>query len=188
LLKYIKEFKRYVAITGFRNVKIRSTEELIRNIHKEKPQDVTVQFFDARFVATWQHLYFAVFNALNAFKNVSNISKSLGMEIMLYASAQRQINKALEKIGVKNETKHVAVVVIGETLQVIEFVLNMISENFKGEQDEHVLDFWDDKKNFIKMAFQISDVAIKTVMKKSDLENALVDLVIEKVALLATER
>jgi tRNA threonylcarbamoyladenosine modification (KEOPS) complex Cgi121 subunit len=101
VLKYFAEFAKYVKITGFRNVGIEDAEEFVRTVLKETPHDVWVQFFDADLVASWQHLYFAVLNALLAFRGERNISRSVAMEAMLYASAQRQIRKAIQRIGVK---------------------------------------------------------------------------------------
>ena len=43
------------------------------------------------------------------------------------------------------------------------------------------------KEKKIKETFQISDEEIKTVMKNEDREGAVVNLVIERVALLATQ-
>jgi KEOPS complex subunit Cgi121 len=109
LLKYIAEAGKYVEITGFRNVGIKDAEEFVKAARKETPQSTWVQFFDAELVATWQHLYFAVLNALLAFKTERNISKSVAMEVMLYASAQRQIRKAIQLVGVKCDSENVAV-------------------------------------------------------------------------------
>jgi len=94
LLKYIEETGKYVEIMGFRNLIIGDAEEFLKAVRKKKQQRVWVQFFNAELVATWQHLHFAVLNALLAFKNKRNISKSVMMEAMLYASAQRQIRRA----------------------------------------------------------------------------------------------
>jgi len=49
--------------------------------------EVEVQLFDASLVTTWEHLYFAALDSLTAFRNRENISRSLAMETMLYASA-----------------------------------------------------------------------------------------------------
>ncbi len=81
---------------------------------KQTRQNVNIQFFDAELIATQEHLYFAVLNALQAFKNKTNLSKSPAMETMLYASAQRQIQKAIECCGIKPQTKNMAVAIIGE--------------------------------------------------------------------------
>ena len=81
---------------------------------KENTENVELQFFDANLIATQQHLYFAALNALQAFQNKTNISKSLAMETMLYASAQRQIQKAIQRCGIKPQTTTMAVIIIGE--------------------------------------------------------------------------
>jgi tRNA threonylcarbamoyladenosine modification (KEOPS) complex Cgi121 subunit len=74
---------------------------------------VEAQLFDADLVATWQHPYFAALNALAAFKSGRNLSNSVAVESALYASAQRQIKKALSFIGVRAASRNVAVLVVG---------------------------------------------------------------------------
>jgi len=188
LLKYIEEFGKYAAITGFRNVQIKDTEEFLKKIRKKKGSNVETQFFDAKYVATWQHLYFAVLNALTAFKNKGNISKSLAMETMLYASTQRQILKAMELLGIKSETSEIAVLIIGENSETVKSALSMISASVNVQHDDTVLELSEEKKRIIQKAFGISDLELKTVMKKDGLEEALTNLVIERMALLATQR
>jgi KEOPS complex subunit Cgi121 len=187
-LKYIEGFKKYIAITGFRNVKIEKADNFLKVIRKEKPQEVDIQVFDANFVATWQHLYFAALNALKAFKNGENISRSVEMEIMLYASAQRQIRKALDVIGVKDDTKSIALVVVGENPEVVEYAITIVSKQIVGEQDDMVLELQNDKRKTIQKVFQISEIEINSIVKNTSQEKALTDLVIERVALLATRR
>ncbi len=188
MLKHIKEFGKYAAITGFRNVKIKDTEEFLKKIHKEKPSNVETQFFDAKFVASWQHLYFAVLNALTAFKNKENISKSVTMETLLYASAQRQIRKAMELLGIKSETSEIALLIIGENSETVKSALPIISASVNVQHDDTVLELSEEKKRIIQKTFGISDLELKTVMKKDGLEEALTNLVIERMALLATQR
>jgi tRNA threonylcarbamoyladenosine modification (KEOPS) complex Cgi121 subunit len=188
LLVRIKEFKKYAIITGFRNIKIRNKEEFLKKKHKEKKSSVEIQFFDAKSVATWQHLYFALLNALTAFKNRKNISKRLAVETMIYASAQRQIRKAIELIGIESDTSEIALLIVGDDSEILESALSMISENINMKNDDTVLDLSEEKKKIIQEKFGISDLELKTVMKKDDLEEALKNLVIERMALLAVQR
>jgi tRNA threonylcarbamoyladenosine modification (KEOPS) complex Cgi121 subunit len=187
LLKHIEEFGKHVAIAGFRNVEIKDFEKFLRIIRKEKPSNVEIQFFDAKFVATWQHLYFAAVNALTAFKNRENISKSLAMESLLYASAQRQIRKAMKLLGIKRNSSEIAVLIIGEKPESAKLALSMISQNVKAKRDDAVLKLSKKKIALIRGIFGISDVELKTVVKKGNLDKALIDLVIERMALLATQ-
>lgn len=188
MLRYIEESEMYVEITGFKHVKINDIEKFFETIRKEKPPNVEIQFFDAKLVATWQHLYFAVLNALTAFKNRENISKSLAMETMIYASAQHQIRKAMELLGVKLTTSEMAMLIIGEKPETIKSALSTVSKHVNGQCDERILELSKEKATLIQKTFGISDVELKTVIEKNDLARALTDLVIERMALLATQR
>jgi len=187
LLKYIQEFGKQVEVTGFRNARIRDIEEFLKIIRKEKTSNAEIQFFDAKFVATWQHLYFAALNALTAFKNKENISRSLAMETMLYASAQRQISKAMELIGIKPHSSEIAVLIIGEKPETVRSALAMVSKHVNSDPDDTVLELSDEKVTSIQKIFEISSVELETVIKRDDAEIALTDLVIERMALLATQ-
>ena len=185
MLKYIEEDGKYVEITGFGNVKIEDAEEFLKAIRKKK--HACIQFFNAELVATWQHLYFAVLNALVAFRNKRNISKNVAMEVMLYASAQRQIRKAIALIGVKRDSANVAAVIIGENLDSVKTALRIVSKHIGVEPDETVLEFSRGKVQSILRAFDVSEKELETVMKKNNLEQALVNLVVERIALLSTQ-
>ena len=187
MLKYIEEARKYVEITGFRNLSIENAEEFVKAARKGTPQNVWVQFFDAELVATWQHLYFAVLNALLAFKNERNISKSAAMEAMLYASAQRQIRKAIDLIGVKCDSVNVATVIIGKSAESVEKVLSAVSKRFGTEPDDGALEISNEKAQRIRGVFGITDSELEAVFEKDNGKNALVDLVIERVALLSTQ-
>lgn len=188
MLKPLEEFGVYLAVAGFRDVKMADVEDFLESVRKCLAKNVEVQFFDAGLVATWQHLFFAALNALNAFKNGMNISKSLAVEMLLYASAQRQIRKALNLLGIKPNSEAIAVLVVGKKVDDVEAALQAISKIVGGKRDDTVLEFSQKKIEAIRKAFDISDKELEAVVKGNDLEQALVNLVIERVALLATER
>jgi KEOPS complex subunit Cgi121 len=187
LLKHFEEFGRYVAFAGFKNVKIADVEGFLETVKKHLAKNMEAQFFDAELVATWQHLYFAVLNALNAFKSGINISKSLAVEMLLYASAQRQIRKAMELLGIKPHTKSIALVIIGEKADDVKATLQVLSKAVGGERDDTVLEISRGKMQIIRKVFDISDVELEAVMKGNNMKQALIDLIIERMALLATE-
>jgi len=187
MLHCIREYGKYAEITGFRNIKFVQAESFLRANRKETRLNIELQFFDADLVATQHHLYFAVLNALQAFRNKTNISKSLAVEAMLYASAQRQIRKAIQRCGIKSETSRMAVVVIGEKPAEIEFLLEAIAVCVGAERDEAVLEMSEAKLEKIMEAFQVKAEEVKTMMKNGNLDEAVVSLVVERVALLATQ-
>jgi tRNA threonylcarbamoyladenosine modification (KEOPS) complex Cgi121 subunit len=188
VLKQIPEFRKYVEIAGFRNVKMSNIEEFLKAINREKPESVDIQFFDAKLIATWHHLYFAALNALTAFENEENLSKTLPMETLLYASAQRQIRKATELIGINPNSTDVAVLAIGGRTEAVKVAVSRVSRRIKGERDDSVLELSKEKENVIRKGFDVSEVELQTVAGKNNLEKALIDLVIERMALLVTKR
>jgi tRNA threonylcarbamoyladenosine modification (KEOPS) complex Cgi121 subunit len=188
LLESIEEFEKYVVITGFGDMKLRDTEAFLEKVRKKKPSDVKVQFFDARFVASWKHLYFAVFDALTSFRNNRNISKNLAMEIMLYASAQHQIKKAIEVLKISPKSTDIAVLIVADKPEVAKETLSTISELVNAKPNDRVLELSEEKIRHIKEVFNIADTEIQAIMEKGQLEKALTDLVIERMALLATQK
>jgi KEOPS complex subunit Cgi121 len=188
LIKKLEDFDRYIAVAGFRNVKVSDVNGFFDMIRK-KLKDANVQFFDAKLIAGWKHLYFAALNALNAFKNKTNISNSVAVETLLYASAQRQINKAVELLGIKPESSQIAVLVIAKTKQKIVTILETVSELISDERDDSVIELTSEKVNGVKRLFGISNLELEAKLEKKGFEKeALIDLVIEHGALLATQR
>jgi tRNA threonylcarbamoyladenosine modification (KEOPS) complex Cgi121 subunit len=187
-LRYcLKEYGKWIEITGYRNISFAKAEEFLKTNRKEIKQTVELQFFDAELTASQQHLYFAVLNALQAFQNKTNISKSQAMETMLYASAQRQIQRAIQQCGIRPETRNMAVLIIGEKPNLLKSVVETISEYVGVEPDDEVLEMSRAKEKKIIKSFQITDEEIKAVMKNDNHETAVVNLVIERVALLSTQ-
>jgi len=109
------------------------------------------------------------------------------IEIILYASAQRQISKAIELIGVKNVSKNVAVVIICENSEAIIVALSAVSKCIGMKPDESVLELTNEKIQRIRKVFKINNEELEAVIKKKNFKQALVNLVIEKVALLSTQ-
>jgi len=180
-------YNGYITIAGFKNVKIKDINGFLEHVRREV-REAHVQFFDARLIAGQQHLYFAALNALKAFERRSNISSSLAIEAILYASAQRQIRKAVNLLGVKQDSSKVAVLIIAENRQRMDDCLKVVSKLVPGERDDTVLELTDEKIGDIKKLFAISDLEIEAKLRRKGLEReALTDLVIEHVALLATQ-
>jgi KEOPS complex subunit Cgi121 len=65
---------------------------------------------DADVVCGKAHLEAAVIHAKRAMEQGTNASTTISMETMLFASGERQISKAKEKMGVKNGMRHFALV------------------------------------------------------------------------------
>ena len=187
MIKRIESFDKYVGIAGFKNVKIEDAKGFLDSIRK-KTEGVSVQFFNANLIAGPEHLYFAALNALKAFESNLNISNSLAVETLLYASAQRQIRKAVELLGIKDESSEVAVLVLAETEDKVRETLEVISEFIQGIPDDDVTELSDEKIETIRELFGISDLELEAKLEKKGFEKeALINLVMEHMALLAIE-
>jgi KEOPS complex subunit Cgi121 len=173
-----QKFEKCVAATGYRNASFQKAEMLLKAYRKQAQQ---IQFFDADFIATKEHLYIAAQNALRAFAEKTNVSNSLAVETMLYASAQRQIQKAIEQCGIKPHTQRMAVLVIGDDPAQVEGLLCEVSSCLDVLPDETVLELNGEKEKKIRDAFHVSDQELKAA------DGTLVDLIVERMALLATQ-
>jgi len=187
VLTYIEEDQKYLKIAGFRGLTIRDSEEFMKSSFQEKNSDIWVQFFDADLIATWEHLYFAVLNALLAYRNKRNISKTVAMETMIYASAQRQIRKAITILGVKESCSNVAVVIIGDKPEIVQTSFSEIEKCLAAVADESVLELTEEKTKNLCKAFGITEKELKAIGAESNNEQAIVNLVIERMALMQTQ-
>ncbi len=188
MLYKFEEYSYCAEITGFKGVGFEQADAYLKANRKAGQQKVWIQFFNADVVATWEHLYFAVLNALCAFRVGTNLSKSLAMETMLYASSERQIQKAIQAVGIKPDTSDVALVIISESQEAIQSELKEVTTALKTEPCTAVLNLTPKKTVKIKEAFKITPQLLESAKVKGKSEElALVDLVVEKVALLATE-
>lgn len=189
MIKEIEGFAKHIAVLGFRGVRLDNVDAFIDKTRK-RLDDVSIQLFDAKLIAGWQHLYFATLNALKSFRNKTNISKSLAVECLLYASAQNQIKVALNLIGINKETSDIAVLVVADDEDAARNALSKVTRLIPTKRDDTVIDLSPEKTHFIKKLFGISDVELETKSTgtQTDNEKALFELVIEHVALLVTQR
>ena len=185
MLKLLGEYGKYVEINGFRNVKVEDAKDFLKSLRVDLVNDYEVQLYNADLVATWQHLYFASLNALMAFRTHRNISKTLAVETVLFASAQRQIKKAIDLIGIKPHSANVALILMSESKESAKAGLSAVSIRIGANVDESVLDLSETKNRNIQNAFDISEEELES-SGPYKLEQRLVDLIIERVALLST--
>lgn len=131
--------------------------------------EAEIVLMDADKVCGVGHLESAVFHARRAFERETNASNTLGMEVILYASGERQISKAKRKMGLHQDTEKVAVVVLGPEDAEVAQVLKELGL----ERDDSLLECSVDKAE----AFGIGAAELKAVG-----EEMLPDLILEKVA------
>jgi len=184
MLYRFEDYNKWAEITGYCNIDFQKAEIYLKT-HRKQVSEIELQFFDAEIIATEEHLYFAILNTLQSFKAKTNISKSIAVETMLYASTKRQIQKAIEHIGVRPGKRNLAVIIVGEDKKQVEKQLQTLTECFGSTPDRTVLQLTSEKISKIQVAFQITQQEMDT--QKGSTEKALVNLLIEHMALLATQ-
>ncbi len=91
---------RNVEIRGFKGF-INSVDILLSEISKFNSKYSVVQLLNADCICGKNHIYHAINQALLSFKRGENLANDLNVEIILRCSAQRQISKAFEFLGLK---------------------------------------------------------------------------------------
>lgn len=133
-----------------------------------------VTALDARYVAGRPHLEAAVDRANRAFARADAIADDRAIEVLLYAAGRRQIERALE-MGVSEGNSPVAVVVDGaDEPGAASAVADLV--------DEEPVIGTAGSDELIRRFFDVSDAELAAT------DAPLVDLVIERVSLLAVEK
>jgi len=177
---------RHLIVEGFRNVKVENIDVFL-DLVKEGTANCYIQFFDAKMIAGFDHLYFATLNALKAFDMRLSVSKNLAVEVLLFASGQHQIKKAVELLGVKPDSSQIVALIVAKARLKAVKASDYISTLLQGEKCDEVVELTDEKMDVIKEAFGITDLAIEATLRRSEKE-ALTSLLIERAALLLSQR
>lgn len=178
---------KFVGIAELRNSNSLNQEELIQLAKSMSNDSLTVQLLNGQLIASEMHLLSAAQNAINAQHGSYMISRSLDVEIIVFASAQRQIGRALESLGVYDKLDELALVVIGDDTSSVEQTINEMADIIGTE----ILPSFAatlDRIERIKQHFQISDKEINTLSESETLQSTLDALsrcVVSRVSLVA---
>ena len=173
-----------VCVAGFRGASISDVDNLLERV-QDTVSPYLFQLFDAEMVAGWGHLYHAAVNAVKAHQTGQAVSKSLPVEVLLYASCQDQISRAFETMGISPETDRVALIVLAKSVEAAETACEAVT-GLLGIRDDSVLDMSDEKFEQLKDAFQVSSRALESVGGQR--KEVLSQLIIERGSLLSTRR
>jgi KEOPS complex subunit Cgi121 len=138
--------------------------------------EVVIQGLNADLIAGERHLHFAIGKALRAVAAGRNIAKDPGIEIMRYASGERQIERSFS-IGLREGENNAVFVLLGRMEDVIPALI-AIRELIDEKPCSELLDYSDYKRKGILSLFGITDEEIG-----ASGEEHIPELVIERVAL-----
>jgi len=136
---------------------------------------IDVQLLDADIVYGKNHLVSAVEHAVRAFKRKTNTTNTLAMEILLYASGERQLKLAIPKIGIKTGKVNIAFVFVKKADDKIsDSLIDKLLKLLSLVRDDKILNGNMDTLR----KFGINERQIRTVTKAK-----YGDLILEKVAM-----
>ncbi len=166
------------------------TQEELLDIAKSMSNDsLTVQLMNGLLSADDAHLLSAAQNAVNAQSGKYMLSRTLDVEIIVYASAQRQIGRALDELGVYDSVENVAVVVIGNDRKSVEQSLEKITTKV-GKELSNPFEGSKERFDRIKTHFNIDEKEICTFTDSDDdieRQKALSKCVVSRVSLVAID-
>ena len=155
---------------------IDDVESFISNVNQfAQINDVYVQVLNAEMICGSLHIDSAIIHALRAYNEKRMRTQSLGMEVLLYASGERQLTRAIPKMGVKKGACSIVVSIISDkhSTHELSHLLTSFQKQFKFKEDATVLSISIEKLK----RWRIQDSLIK-LLSPDEYE----DVILEKVA------
>lgn len=142
-------------------------------------EHLVIQAFDATVIYSKDHLISAATHAKRAFLQGTNATNSLALEILLYAAGERQIQKAIKKVGVEKGEQQIVFLITDSADQkgkksIDKAVIRRILKTFQLTTDEQELKA--DRETLKR--FGITEIELSTIP-----EEKYGDLILEKIAL-----
>lgn len=157
---------------------------------QQRYSDVSVQFVDLDKVPGSRYLFLATLNALKSFRSNQPISKTLGMEILLYASASRQIAEAIRLVGMTPETERIAVLLVGQSEEEVSGAADVLRRMLNQTNDDALVDAWSTVRiENVLTLFRITSKELKATLRKNEARTQAVErLAIERSAMLTVRK
>lgn len=172
--------KRTVGVIGGRKTVGDVDEMLTKLASIDRKHGTVSQMFDASRIAGKGHLVHAARLALMAHGTSRGFASSMEIELVCWAAGLRQIDRALERVGIRSGCKTLAILTIGRTrAQVRRAQVDAIRE-LKIERDDGVVELTPQKVSRLLGVFSIP----KRELKIADIQK----LVFERMALLGLEK
>ena len=186
MLIQLQEHNKTLLIEGLVSTERVEFGRLMLMFSKYAPNS-TIQIMDGEKVLGYDHVLFAVINAMHAYDEKRMICENLALEILVYASVQRQIKNSVEILGIKEDTRQLVLVAISEVDKELDKLKESIILTQGLRVDDSFLNSWNPEKlDSLKRTFKISDAEVESIRIGSSSNREILEkLVIEKMALLA---
>ena len=154
---------------------IQNVDSFLDKIIKyRKEKELIIQAFNADLIYEKEHLISAFKHAKRAFKNKTNSTNSLEMEILLYSSGERQLKLAIPKMGVVSGNSNVGFIFVKDKAMISDIIIDEFLDYVSLKRDDKVL-------------LGNADTLKKFGIKKNEIQTVTEDkyghLILEKIAL-----
>ena len=163
-----KDGELCIGISENKNSRGLDTDKLLELAKSLSKSVLAFQFFNNMMIVDEMHLLSGAQNAVNALKGDYMISRTLDVELVVYISAQRQIGRALDIMGVNDELSSVAVVCIDEDEKKVRECLMKIAEKV-GEETAPMFSPTAEKISSLMQKFGITELEINQFADSDDL-------------------
>lgn len=161
-----------IKVLGFR-VNISSVSDTLNKVNKIKEEfskDFFVQLLDADAIAGREHVIHAINQAILAFDRNENLANDLGVEILLRSSAQRQISKAFDMLGIKPGKSNLCIVLINCSNEFVD----RLSDMFIRDDDVLIAD-----NSKLRDLYDISEKEIRNLYMEDIIIDRITKLVVD---------
>jgi len=160
----------------------------LRELRAQFPK-FEIQLFRADRIAGPEHLIFAAGAAIRAFRQHRQRSHTFAVELLLYASCQRQISKAIQLLGFTSST-HEAVLTAVTSNALPPKLEQRMEKTLKARKDDNVIEVAsEDKISELMNVYNISRKSMSSAQLPGEAATSVLKrLIIERSALLAVEK
>ena len=179
----------FVGVSELENKFKHTKDQLLEFAGSQLDDIIAIQFLDSSWIVDEMHILSASQNAINAWNGEYAISRSLGLEIAVYASTQKQIGKALDSIGVTDGLERVALAVVSKSKQSLGVCINTLISKI-GEEVVEPFKISNERLTKLMKFYGISLKEIETLTSSKELDmlqDALSRCVRSRISLVAIE-
>lgn len=184
----LPEFSVHVWISGF-NDKPNDIDITLRSVQEKYPA-VTTQLVDLDRVPGSRYLFLAVLNALKSFRSTHPVARTLGMEILLYIAARRQIGEAIQRVGINSGSEKIAAILVGRTKEEVSDAAESLAQILHQTANDSLLDDWPpDRIRNVVSIFEIGPKELKATLRADEIKTGAIErLAMERSALLTIRK
>ncbi len=165
-----KDGELCIGISENKNSRGLDTDKLLELAKSLSESVLACQFLNSMMIVDEMHLLSGAQNAANALKGDYMISRTLDVELVVYVSAQRQIGRALDIMGVTDELSSVGIVCIDEDEKKVRECLMGITEKV-GEENSPMFSPTAEKIRSLMQNFGITELELEQFNDSDDLAN-----------------